>query len=489
MPPAEHQVATVQFALQTFGTVLNPRSRALPSAAREQGWRDASQAAVPIAGMAPSLRLADCRQELAPDPSGQSALSHLDIIISSSPSLSLFLAVTGLEKCPSTPTPSKSRALTNLIAFYDKVTCLVDVGRAVDIVYLDFSRAFDKVSHSLLLEKLMRYGLDKWSVGWFGNGLTGRTQRVVVNSSFSNWQPVRSGVPQGSILGPTLFNSFISGLDDGIKRTLMKFADDTKLSVEVDTWEGRATPQEDLDRLDEWATKNLIKFNKDKCKVLHLRKCNPGVQHRLGSTQLGSSSVERDLGVLGDNKLNMSEQCAAAAKKANRMLGCINKGITSRDKAVIIPLYSALARPHLEYCVQFWSPLYKKDVDRLERVQRRASKMIKGLGSLPYEERLREPCSFNLEKRRLRGDLVTMFQYLKGGYKEYGDSLFTRSHMEKTRGNGYKLLLGKFQLDTRGRFFTMRIICYWNNLPREVVDSPTLDTSKIQLDRVLGHLV
>ncbi|KAK4832290.1 hypothetical protein QYF61_021689 [Mycteria americana] len=332
--------------------------------------------------------------------------------------------------------------LTNLIAFYDNVTCTVDVGQAVDIVYLDFSKAFDTVSHSRFLEKLMLYGLGKWSVWWVGNWLTGHTQRLVVSSSFSNGQPVTSGVSHGSILGPTLFNIFISDLDNGIKCTLMKFANDTKLSGEVE--EGRGTLQEDLDRLEERANKNLMKYNKDKYKVLHLGKHNPGVRHRLGSIWLGIRSVERDLGALVDNKLNMSEQCVAVAKKANMMSGCINKGITSRDKEVIIPLYSAHVRPHLAYCVQFWSLLYKKDVDRLERVPRRATKMIKGLGSLPCEERLRELGLFSLEKRRLRGDLIIMFQYLKAGYKEDGDSLFTRSHMEKTRGNGYKLLLGSF---------------------------------------------
>ncbi|GAB0178642.1 mitochondrial enolase superfamily member 1 [Grus japonensis] len=159
--------------------------------------------------------------------------------------------------------------LTNLVAFYDKVTCSADVRRAVNIVLLDFSKGFSMVSHSLLLGKLMCYGLDKWSMQWVGNWLTGCTQRVVVNSSFSNWQSVTSGVPQGLILGTTLFNIFISDLDDWDKCTLLKFADDTKLNGEVDTSEGRATVQEDLHRLEEQANKKLMKFSEDKCKLLH----------------------------------------------------------------------------------------------------------------------------------------------------------------------------------------------------------------------------
>jgi len=125
-------------------------------------------------------------------------------------------------------------------------------------------------------------------------------------------------------------------------------------------------------------------------------------------------------------------------------------------------------------------------VDRLEKVQRRATKTMKGLGSLPQDERLRELDSFTLEKRRLRGDPITIFQYLKGGYKEEGDSFFTRSHTEKMRGNGYILLLGRFQLDTRGKFYTRQTISPWNNLPRDVVDSPTPDIFNIQLDMLAG---
>ncbi|XP_074934654.1 uncharacterized protein LOC142050170 [Phalacrocorax aristotelis] len=259
-------------------------------------------------------------------------------------------------------------------------------------------------------------------------------------------------IPPGIDIGPNVIQHLINDVDTGIKCSLMKFADDTKLSGEVDTLEARAALQEDLDRLEEWASKNLMKFNKDKYEVLHLGKYNPGVQHRLGPTWLESSSVERDLGVLVDRKLNMSEQCAAAAKRANRLLGCIKKGITSREKEVTIPLYSALVRPHLESCVQFWSPLYKKDVDRLEGVQRRATKMAKGLGSLPYEDTLEELRLFRLEKRRPRGDLITMYQCLRGSYKEDGDSLFTRSHMERTRGNGHKLLWGDSDWTQEGNF-------------------------------------
>ncbi|KAF7239250.1 RNA-directed DNA polymerase from mobile element jockey [Varanus komodoensis] len=371
---------------------------------------------------------------------------------------------------------------TNLVEFYDKVLRWLDGGDAVDVVYLDFSKAFDKVPHDILVEKLSSFGIHQSTVRWIRAWLTDRKQKVTISGESSGWRPVTSGVPQGSVLGPILFNLFINDMEEGVNSLLIKFTDDTKTGAVATTEEQVLQIQKDLDRLWKWAGDNRMAFNVDKCKVLHLGHRNSCHRYRLGDKWLESSTCERDLGVLVDFRLNMSQQCDVVVKRANATLGCIARSVASRSREVLLPLYTTLVRPPLEYCVQFWSPHYRKDIARLESVQRRATRLVASLQGMPYEVRLREPGLFSLEKRRLRGDMLATYRYVRGCHMEMGRDLFSPAEEGRTRSNGAKLREPKFHLDARKHFLTVRTPKVWNGLPQEVVEAPSVWVFKDRLD-------
>ena len=230
-------------------------------------------------------------------------------------------------------------------------------------------------------------------------------------------------------------------------------------------------------------------FSKNKCQSLHLGGNNARHKYGLGKEWLESSPAERDLGVPVDSRLNMSQQCVLVARRANCIVGCIKHSITSWSKEVILLLYSVLLQPHPEYCVQFWSPQFKKDVKVLECIQRMATKLVKGLEGMSYEKQLRTLGLSSLESRRLRGDLIALYSFLRSGNGEGGADLFSRGSSVRTCGNGSKLRQGRFRLDIRKCLFTERVVKHWNRLPIKVVNAPCLSVFKRHLDNTLNNML
>ena len=395
----------------------------------------------------------------------------------------------------------KKSCLTNLVEYLDVLTKLIDDGHSVDVVYLDFSKAFDKVPHARLVEKLAACGIGGKLLEWVKAWLSGRKQRVVLNGHASEWLPVLSGVPQGSVLGPLLFIVFINDIDKALNpdTSIFKFADDTKVFRVVNTDEERAELQRDIDNLLAWSDKWQMLFNADKCKIMHFGKNNQRFSYTMGGyapagSVLEASAQEKDVGVIVHESLKPSTQVAKAAAKANQVLGQMARAVTLRDRVTWPRLYKTYVRPHLEYAVQSWKPWTQADKEVLEKVQERALRYMSGCEGSSYEKRLVAAKLTTLEARRERGDMIQVWKYLHHQQDVDPALLFTLKKdvaLRTTRLSADELALADrdcdASLDVRRQSFTVRVVRPWNSLPLKVRQCGTIDSFKNAYDAHLAQ--
>ena len=382
--------------------------------------------------------------------------------------------------------------LSNLLEVMEDWTEILDEGNGIDVAYLDFRKAFDLVSHRHLLYKMSKYGITNQVLGWVEAFLDQRTQKVVIRGTASEPAAVTSGVPQGSVLGPILFLLYINDLPLEVISPISLFADDskifTKITSERNNREANNTIenevlQKDLNNVKDWAAKWKMEFNVDKCKIMHLGHSNPKHEYYMGGTTLEVTKEEKDLGVLVDDKLGFSKHIKGIVGKANRMLGLIRIGFACINKMMFMNLYPVLIRPLLEYCVQVWSPYKQGDIDLLEGVQRRATKMVPELRELKYEERLRVLGLTTLEERRARGDLIETYKLITNK-EDVDPNKFFR--MVEERGDpdlarGHKIFV-KSGGTLRRHVFSHRVVESWNDLERVEVEAETIATFKARFD-------
>ena len=381
---------------------------------------------------------------------------------------------------------------TQLLSYLDKCIETIVTGGVVDTIYFDFAKAFDTVPHRRLLEKLSCYGISGNIINWIKAFLLGRSQVVRVNGEKSEETAVLSDIPQGSVLGLLLFVVYINDLPESVKSNIFLFADDTKILKQITSKEDALDLQSDIDSLEQWSNKWLLSFHPDKCHVLTLGEFH-NIMHtqryKINGQELEHVFVEKDLGVKVDSALRFEEHISEKVKKANTMVGLIRRSFSFLDCELFKKLYTTFVRPHLEYAQSVWSPHLLKQIIILENVQIRATKLVDDLQHLDYPERLKKLNIPTLAYRRLRGDMIELYQH----FNKYDRDTITQSFQQKSRisrKHNLQLVWRKAKDGVTGlqtNSFYYRTTRMWNDLPNEVVDAKDLNNFKNKLDVVWEH--
>lgn len=367
---------------------------------------------------------------------------------------------------------------------------ILDQGGELDAIYCDFMKAFDKVPHNRLIHKINKYGIKDDILGWTKDFLSNRTQVVKVGNSTSRKAAVTSGIPQGSVLGPTLFVIYINDLPEVVDKGsfVYLFADDTKVFRRINSNQDRIKLQEDINNLLDWSKKWLLIFHPDKCVFMNIT-CGSDKKlssYKMGDHTLSESKCEKDIGVHIDNNLKFDVHISNAVKTANRVLAVARRTFECLNANIFSMIFKGLIRPHLEYAAPVWSPNLKKHKTLIENVQRRATKLVPGLSLLEYHQRLRKLKLPTLAYRRARGDMIQVYKILtdnKDGYDKSIPSLFTYSDTSSgLRGHPKKINTCRAQKNIGKYYFTTRVILLWNDLPEKAVMAKDIIQFERELD-------
>ena len=337
--------------------------------------------------------------------------------------------------------------------------------------------------------KVRSFGIEGSVANWIQDFITERRQRVCINDTKSNWVEVTSGVPQGSVLGPLLFVLFINDLPQAIDCMSMLYADDTKIYQAINNAKDAEIFQENIKELWKWSVEWQLHFHPDKCHILHLGKSNMNQRYYMGAgdttphTHLKATMEEKDLGVVVDDQLKFSNHCDRIVNTANKLLGIMRRAFTWLDKTTFSLVYKGVIRPVIEYASSVYSTMLMKDINKIESIQRRATKMVIGLSDKSYEERLNYLNLPTLRYRRLRGDMINVYKYLHKLYWVDSEKLLPLNKDMRTRGHEYKLQSLNCNTRSRLHFFTQRVVNKWNGLSNDTVTAPSVNSFKNKLDK------
>ena len=393
---------------------------------------------------------------------------------------------------------SKHSTIDQLLLTYDYISAAVDSGKVVDLLFFDFSKAFDRVSHSVLLDKLVCIGVHSSLIAWIGEFLRGRSMYVGVAGRSSRRLPVTSGVPQGSVLGPVLFLIYINHVVAGLTCQYKLFADDIKLYLSFDITDleaGISSGQRNIDLLINTSEAWGLSMNVAKCVCVRFsrRRHNmPSEQmspYTIGGNPIRFVSSHRDLGVLVDGDLKFHSHISTVSRFANALTSNILSCTLCRDADFILNIYTMHIRPLLEYGCCLWNTGYLGDLRLLERVQRRWTRSVDGLQDVPYAERLRALDLFSVKGRLLRADLILTYMIFSDLCAVKPSDLFTVLSNSITRGHQFKVAVPRTSLDSRKRFFAVRVVPWWNSLAGDTVAADSVGSFKRLLQRDLGEVL